>query len=67
MGIGTCFLWVFPIAFLMFKSIDKSVGLRVSAEEEMKGLVLAEHGGNERGFKKPSRGQTHPIDKFLLL
>jgi ammonia channel protein AmtB len=51
----------------MFKSIDKSVGLRVSAEEEMKGLVLAEHGGNERGFKKPSRGQTHPIDKFLLL
>ena len=40
------FLWVFPAAFLMFKLIEKTVGLRVSAEEEMEGLDLAEHGGN---------------------
>jgi Amt family ammonium transporter len=46
LGIGACFLWVFPAAFLMFKLIDKTVGLRVSAEEEMEGLDLAEHGGN---------------------
>jgi Amt family ammonium transporter len=46
LGIGACFLWVFPIAFLMFKLIDKTVGLRVSPEEEMEGLDLAEHGGN---------------------
>jgi Amt family ammonium transporter len=46
LGIGACFLWVFPTAFLMFKLIDKAVGLRVSQEEEMEGLDIAEHGGN---------------------
>ena len=46
LGIGACFMWVFPAAFLMFKLIDKTVGLRVSAEEELEGLDLAEHGGN---------------------
>ncbi len=46
LGIAACFLWVFPTAFLMFKLIDKTVGLRVSAEEELEGLDLAEHGGN---------------------
>ena len=30
----------------MFKLIDKTIGLRVSPEEEMEGLDLAEHGGN---------------------
>jgi Amt family ammonium transporter len=30
----------------MFKLIDKAVGLRVSQEEEMEGLDIAEHGGN---------------------
>ena len=46
LGIATCFLWVFPAAFLMFKLIDKIVGLRVSPEEELEGLDYAEHGGN---------------------
>jgi Amt family ammonium transporter len=46
LGIAACFLWVFPIAFLMFKLIDKTVGLRVSPEEEMEGLDFVEHGGN---------------------
>ena len=46
LGIGACFLWVFPTAFLMFKLIDKTVGLRVSAEEELAGLDYIEHGGN---------------------
>ena len=46
LGIGAAFLWVFPTAFLMFKLIDKTIGLRVSPEEEMEGLDLAEHGGN---------------------
>ena len=45
LGIAACFLWVFPMAFLMFKLIDKTVGLRVSPEEEVEGLDLVEHGG----------------------
>ena len=44
-GIGACFLWVFPLAFLMFKVIDLTIGLRVSPEEELEGLDWAEHGG----------------------
>ena len=46
LGITACFLWVFPVAFLMFKLIDKTVGLRVSPEEELEGLDVTEHGGN---------------------
>ena len=45
LGIGACFLWVFPAAFVMFKLIDMTVGLRVSPEEEMEGLDFSEHGG----------------------
>jgi Amt family ammonium transporter len=45
LGIAACFLWVFPAAFIMFKLIDMTVGLRVSPEEEMEGLDFSEHGG----------------------
>lgn len=45
LGIAACFLWTFPTAFVMFKAIDKFVGLRVSPEEEMEGLDVTEHGG----------------------
>jgi Amt family ammonium transporter len=44
-GIAACFLWVFPLAFVMFKIIDKTIGLRVSPEEELEGLDVTEHGG----------------------
>ncbi len=46
LGIGACFLWVFPTAFVLFKIINATVGLRVSAEEELEGLDFVEHGGN---------------------
>ena len=45
LGIAACFLWTFPAAFMMFKLIDKTIGLRVSPEEELEGLDYAEHGG----------------------
>jgi Amt family ammonium transporter len=37
-------VWSFGVAFLLFKLLSKTVGLRVSAEEEIEGLDLAEHG-----------------------
>jgi Amt family ammonium transporter len=46
LGIAACFLWTFPTAFMMFKLIDKTIGLRVSPEEELEGLDITEHGGN---------------------
>jgi Amt family ammonium transporter len=46
LGIGACFVWTFCTAFIMFKLIDKTVGLRVTPEEEAYGLDRGEHGGN---------------------
>jgi len=46
LGIGACFVWTFLTAFILFKIIDKTIGLRVSPEEEREGLDYSEHGGN---------------------
>ena len=46
LGIGACFVWTFCTAFILFKIIDKTVGLRVSPDEEREGLDYTEHGGN---------------------
>ena len=45
LGIVTCFVWTFVTAFILFKIIDKTTGLRVSPQEEADGLDYAEHGG----------------------
>ena len=44
-GIG-CFVWTFSTAFILFKVIDKTIGLRAGAQEEAEGLDLGEHGGS---------------------
>ncbi|MEW6600531.1 MAG: ammonium transporter [Nitrospirota bacterium] len=44
LGMGAAFLWVFPTAYILFRVIKATIGLRASAEEEMEGLDLGEHG-----------------------
>jgi Amt family ammonium transporter len=44
LGVIAVFLWVTITSGLLFFIIKKTVGLRVSAEEELKGLDIAEHG-----------------------
>jgi Amt family ammonium transporter len=44
LGIGTAFIWAFGMGWIMFKLIDKVVGIRVSPEEEIEGLDYGEHG-----------------------
>jgi Amt family ammonium transporter len=44
-GIVACFIWTFVLAFVMFKIISVTIGLRVSPEEEIEGLDHHEHGG----------------------
>jgi Amt family ammonium transporter len=46
LGIFAAFIWAFGMGFLMFKLIQKTVGLRVSPEEEAEGLDYGEHGAN---------------------
>ncbi len=44
LGAAAAFLWTFPLAYLTFTIIKATVGLRVSAEEEIEGLDVGEHG-----------------------
>ena len=58
-GIAACFAWTFPVALIMFKAIAKTVGLRVSPEEELEGLDLTEHGGEAYpDFGRSSHGSV---------
>ena len=43
-GVLSGFVWAFGTGWLLFFIIDKIVGLRVSEEEELRGLDIGEHG-----------------------
>ncbi len=42
-GIGAAFVWAFGTAFILFKAIDIVFGLRITEEEELIGVDIAEH------------------------
>jgi Amt family ammonium transporter len=44
LGAGTAFVWAFGLGLVLFFALKKTIGLRVSAEEEIKGLDIEEHG-----------------------
>jgi Amt family ammonium transporter len=43
-GVTTVVIFVLTVMFVVFKTIDKIVGLRISREEELKGLDITQHG-----------------------
>jgi Amt family ammonium transporter len=43
-GVLAAFAWAFGLGFILFTSIKKTVGLRVSEDEELRGLDIGEHG-----------------------
>jgi len=43
-GAAVCILWAFGLGFVMFKTMDKVFGIRISPAEELKGLDVQEHG-----------------------
>jgi Amt family ammonium transporter len=45
-GVATAFVWSFGACFLLFQAIKRTIGLRVSPEEEIGGLDLGEHKAN---------------------
>ena len=45
-GIGAAFVWAFGTAFILFKAIDLIFGLRITEEEELLGVDIAEHGAH---------------------
>ena len=46
LGIAAYGAWAFILGLITFLTIKKTVGLRVSAEEELKGLDITEHGND---------------------
>lgn len=44
LGAGVAFVWAFGLGLILFWLLSKTVGLRVSPEEELKGLDIGEHG-----------------------
>src|SRR5690606_32589021 len=57
LGVSVVFLWVFFSAFLMYSIISKTVGLRVSAQHEQRGLDITEHG--EVGYPEFNRDAAY--------
>lgn len=45
LGVVVAFAWAFVAAWLLFRLIKATLGLRVSEEDELDGLDLSEHGG----------------------
>ena len=45
-GIGAAFVWSFGTAFILFKLIKATIGLRISEEDELLGVDVVEHGGH---------------------
>jgi len=43
-GVGSAFAWAFTTGLVLFMIIKKTIGLRVTPEEELKGLDVGEHG-----------------------
>ena len=43
-GAGAAFVWAFGVGMVLFLILKKTIGLRVTAEEELRGLDLGEHG-----------------------
>ena len=43
LGIITVFIWAGGVALIFFKLIDRTIGLRVTPEEEIRGLDYSEH------------------------
>ncbi len=45
-GIVAAFVWAFGTAFILFKVIDLTIGLRINEEEELLGIDIVEHGAH---------------------
>lgn len=43
LGVGVCFVWAFTLGFMLFYLLKKFDALRVSPEDEIRGLNISEH------------------------
>lgn len=57
LGLAVSFAFVFAASFLILFAIKKTVGLRISREEEIIGLDIAEHGASGYPEQLPNGGE----------
>jgi Amt family ammonium transporter len=57
LGIAAAFLWTFPMSWLLFKLVDRLLGLRASTLHEQRGLDYTEH--YELGYPEFQRTVSH--------
>lgn len=65
-ALGSLALIIFPFAFLVLKILDLTMGLRVSAREELEGLDMPVHGAlcyPEFAMSSLAVAQTYPEEK----
>lgn len=62
LGAAAAFLWAFPLALLLYLLLAKTVGLRVSAQHEQRGLDFAEHA--EVGYPEFNLMQTFDSEQW---
>ncbi|PKM80156.1 MAG: ammonium transporter [Firmicutes bacterium HGW-Firmicutes-14] len=65
-GVGSVFLWTVTAAFILFGIIKVTVGLRVSAAEEVEGLDIGEHGMSAYGDFVMRTAAVKPHDAGVL-
>lgn len=56
-GVLVAFVWAFTTAYIMYKAIDKIIGLRASTKDEQQGLDFSEH--YEVGYPEFKRDLIH--------
>lgn len=54
-GIAATGIFAFSISIILFLLLDKTIGLRVSAKEELEGLDLGEYGMNAYNIEATNR------------
>lgn len=62
LGAASAFLWAFPMALLMYLLLAKTIGLRVTAQQEQRGLDFAEHA--EVGYPEFNLAQTFDSEQW---
>jgi Amt family ammonium transporter len=63
-GVGVAFVWAFGLGLVLFFAIRKTIGLRVSKDEELRGLDVGEHGMEAySGFTPSAAGSRRDTTK----
>ncbi|EBA16017.1 ammonium transporter [Roseobacter sp. SK209-2-6] len=69
-GVGITFVWAFGVSLVFFKLVDMTLGIRVTAEAEITGLNVTEHGASlgtgalQESLIEMTRGQVNLSRRF---